>query len=64
MTPAGKGVPGAIATASLGRSSAIATGADGSIYAIDANLDRLLRIKDGKVTVAYAQRVATSAGSP
>jgi len=51
----GKGVPGAAATASLGRSSVVATGADGSIFVIDANLNRLLRIRDGKVTVAYAR---------
>jgi hypothetical protein len=55
----GKGVPGAAATASLGRSSVIATGADGSIFAIDASLNRLLHIKDGKVTVAYAKREKT-----
>jgi hypothetical protein len=53
----GKGVPGAAATASLGRSSTVATGADGSIFVIDANLNRLLRIKDGKVTIAYARPV-------
>src|SRR5450432_2429158 len=51
----GKGVPGTVVTASLGRSSAVATGADGSIFVIDANLNRLLRIKDGKVTVAYTR---------
>ncbi len=52
----GKGVPGAAATASLGQSSVVATGADGSIFVIDASLNRLLRINDGKVTVAYARR--------
>jgi sugar lactone lactonase YvrE len=50
----GKGIPGAATAVSLGQPGALTIGPDGSIYVIDSLLGRLLRIKDGQATVAYA----------
>jgi Hsp70 protein len=51
----GKGIPGVATAASLGEPRAVAVGPDGSIYIVDnSEVGRLLRIKDGQATVAYA----------
>jgi molecular chaperone DnaK len=51
----GKGIPGAATAVSLGQPRAVAVGPDGSIYIVDNSaVGRLLRIKDGQATVAYA----------
>ncbi|MDQ1463806.1 MAG: molecular chaperone DnaK, partial [Actinomycetota bacterium] len=50
----GKGVPGVATAASLGLPGFVGIGPDGSVYVVDAGPGRLLRIKDGQATVAYA----------
>jgi molecular chaperone DnaK len=51
----GKGIPGAATAVSLGQPRSVVVGPDGSIYVVDnSTVGRLLRIKDGQATVAYA----------
>ena len=50
----GKGIPGAATAVSLGQPGSLTIGPDGSVYVIDGDAGRLLRIKDGQATVAYA----------